>query len=58
MSDAHWHNVYSKKCFSGSKREKDDTMHKLLAQLFVDHGFVNLYEDIAVSFNIVLMEML
>lgn len=33
-------------------------MHKLLAQLFVDHGFVNLYEDIAVSFNIVLMEML
>lgn len=57
MSDAHWHNVYSKKCFSGSKGEKGDTMHKLLAQLFVD-GFVNLYEDIAVSFSIVLMEML
>lgn len=29
-------------------------MHKLLTQLFVDHGFVNLYEDIAVSFSIVL----
>lgn len=57
MSDAHWRNVYSKKCFSGSKGEKDDTAHKLVAQLFVG-GFVNLYEDIAVSFNIVLMEML
>lgn len=31
-------------------------MHKLLAQLFVDHGFMNLSEDIAVSFSIVLME--
>lgn len=54
MSDAHWH-AYSEKCFSVSKGEKDDTMHKLLAQLFVDRGFVNLYEDIAVSFSIVFM---
>lgn len=55
MSNAHWHNAYSEKCFSVSKGEKGDTMHKLLAQLFVDHGFMNLSEDLAVGFSIVLM---
>ena len=54
-SDAHWHNTCSEKCFSVSQGGKDDTVQKLLAQLFVDHGFMNLSEDIAVSSSIALM---
>lgn len=55
LSDAHWHNACSEKCFSVSQGGKDDAVQKLLAQLFVDHGFMNLSEDIAVSSSIALM---